>query len=446
MYKSKAVEDTVTVGTHALYAPDGVPSTAWLLSHPKIRALLGTSPLKFPPLEPSFVDILVADYFSSVHPYYPLLGRSVFLTHQRDVLRDGLQSTIESAICLCVYALAAIAASQPGVPLDGQFDHMGSIFMSPALKIMMSLSTFALQPSVESSQAWTLAAVWFTYLGRPLQSWKCISQAAANLQHLFHCDLRACFDLPPSCLRELEKDVPLPTYNDDEAAEAPFLVAEVHFRQLINNTNTQCEDHRDVIGPPQLIPGAFPEDEIPPGTPEELHDGLLRRASQLLCELDDWFEQLPREIKPSSERIEATSDQAKVLRARYYAAKIAIQRPLLLYASEQAFTDIPVSLVEVCEACVEDCKLLLLSMSQVSRKRSPYLWSLSQTALDVVLLLCVTYSSPHLSFLVEELLDLQELVIANLTRWSTPGSAFEAAIGIIERARMKQGLLRSRDS
>ena len=67
------------------------------------------------------------------------------------------------------------------------------------------------------------------------------------------------------------------------------------------------------------------------------------------------------------------------------------------------------------------------------------------SALDTVLLLSVAYSSAHLRSLVEELPDLQELVIANLTRWSTPDSAFEAAIGMIEQIRRKQGILRNHD-
>lgn len=210
MCKSKAMGDTVTDEPHPHYIPDGIPSTAWLLSHPKIRAMLGgcpddyiyqvevtaplpskfdlslASPLMIPPLEPLSIDIFIADYISNVFPYFPLVGLDVLLRYQRDVLRDGLQSTIESAICLCISALAAIATSQSGVPLNGQFDHVGSIFVSPALKIMMNISTLCIQPRVELSEAWTLAAVWFAYLGRPLQSWKCISQAATNLQHLFH--------------------------------------------------------------------------------------------------------------------------------------------------------------------------------------------------------------------------------------------------------------------
>lgn len=193
-------------------------------------------------------------------------------------------------------------------------------------------------------------------------------------------DLRACFDLPSSCLQDLKNDFPLPNYSDDEIAEATFLAAEVHLRQLINNKDTQCEDGRPGIDLPQNIPGAFPEDEIPPGKPpEEPHNSLLRRTSRLLCQLDDLLEQLPREIKPSLEVVEATSDQTKMLRARYYAARIALQRPLLLYASEEASSNTPVPLLEACEACVEDCRIFLLSMSQVLRKRSPYLWTLSQT-------------------------------------------------------------------
>lgn len=176
---------------------------AWLLSLPAIRSVIGDfpedyffeleenaplqraldlvqpTPLDWPSLEPGLLRKLSEAYFENVSPHLPLFTRQYYDVLLENFMDHGPKEDIESAICLCVCALGCISSPSTTVP-EHLIDHaedLGLSFFQPALRVILSKTVWGFRSSIQICQALVLAGTYFSYLGRPLHSWKMVHYA-----------------------------------------------------------------------------------------------------------------------------------------------------------------------------------------------------------------------------------------------------------------------------
>jgi hypothetical protein len=130
---------------------------------------------QFPNLDANLVESFTQNYFSVVHPNYPLFSPQRFRELQAHLYEHGPKDKPETAICLSVYALGCLVSpSDTGVNGDVQTrkDQLALQFFGPALRIAIRRTIWGFQPTMEICQALILCASFFAHLGRPLHSWK----------------------------------------------------------------------------------------------------------------------------------------------------------------------------------------------------------------------------------------------------------------------------------
>jgi hypothetical protein len=159
---------------------------------PQPLDILQSNDIQWPELEslgPNGLDRLAANYFACVHPNYPLFTEQDFARWRSHVFEHGLSETPETAICLGVWALGAIAPGDLPVPLppsiQDEKDRLGLTFFQPALRLVLRWSVWGFKPNMTICQALLLAASYFAHLGRPLHSWKMVYFASLKFMFLF---------------------------------------------------------------------------------------------------------------------------------------------------------------------------------------------------------------------------------------------------------------------
>ena len=181
-------------------------SSSYLLSLPEMRALVGDYPpdLFFmlesrnplPPelafdgwlapvpqvhIDRNITDYLVSTFFSEVSPCHPILDHGTFQEVYSQFLERGVDSSIESALCLTVFALGAAALASTDAE-DCSSRPAGMEYMQSAIPTLLSLSSWSFSWNILLPQALVLAGVYFAYIVRPLQSWRLIYSASTVLQ------------------------------------------------------------------------------------------------------------------------------------------------------------------------------------------------------------------------------------------------------------------------
>ncbi|KAB5511620.1 hypothetical protein GE09DRAFT_1180080 [Coniochaeta sp. 2T2.1] len=399
---------------HFLIPYDHSTSANSLLAWPQVKAMIGDYPedyfftiersLPLPPclelpndnpegsqlpaINPSNSNVLESftrNYFSVVHPNFPLFTHQEFRQWQANLYEQGPEDTPETAICLCVYALGCLVS--PGddhvdISEQAEKDELALQFSQPALTIILRHTVWGFRPRMEICRALILASSYFAHLGRPLHSWK------------------------------MGYKMPLPrTMNMTENDDTLYFVAETAIRRLLNrihsslyskehaNINAQAED-------PAMLNNI------------SLHK-LLSLSAELNRQLEEWYHSIPGKTRPPIGTAPVANDRGKVLRIRYYAARHIIHRPFVLYVALQQPTTptghhTPVGSPQP-----------LFPLPRVVRDKC-------QSCMACLLVLLLSKSSPLLSSITPELRPLTAMVLLRLRRWATPGSSFEAEVKILE--------------
>lgn len=183
-----------------------ITSSNYLLCLPEMKALIGEYPTNLfsslesrNPLPPEFTfdgwhtmqpiihidreitDYLVSVFFSEVHPCHPILDHEAFSRIYARFLETGIDSSVESALCLVVLALGSIA-----LPHDGRqnFDTNlpGLQYMQSAMPTLIAMSAWSVEWNILLPQTLVLASIYFAYIARPLQSWRLVYSASTILQ------------------------------------------------------------------------------------------------------------------------------------------------------------------------------------------------------------------------------------------------------------------------
>lgn len=157
---------------------------------PHTLNLMQTVQESWPPFEPNRLRAFAETYFSEVSAHLPLLTKEYYNSLQNRFFQSGPAPDIETAICLSVWALGCIALPSTTAivseTLDDPSRNLGVHYFAAALRIIVPKAAFQLTPSIQVCQALILAALYFSYLGRPLHSWKMIQSAAQKMLEIHH--------------------------------------------------------------------------------------------------------------------------------------------------------------------------------------------------------------------------------------------------------------------
>lgn len=225
-----------------------------------------------------------------------------------------------------------------------------------------------------------------------------------------------------------------------------YFIAEHAIRRLLNRI------HNSLYGPE--IAQTSPNPVLPTG-PNQAWQSLNTQKLQALStelnrQLEEWYFSIPDYLRPAKGTLPLPNDRARVLRIRYYAARHIIHRPFLLQvvsrqcegqsqspASTSILSPDPYSeapgILEKCETCIESCVTYLYNAIEMIDKRSPYLWTFSQSCLACLIMLWMADGTPALHHYLPHMQPIQSMLLTKLRKWATKDSTFAAEIQIIER-------------
>ncbi|KAI2464534.1 hypothetical protein F4781DRAFT_439508 [Annulohypoxylon bovei var. microspora] len=436
---------------------------------PGLLGKLHDSTLVWPSIDTNTIDALTENYFRNVHPHHPLFTPAMFKTWQDQLIQEKDMEDIGTSICFCVYALGTICSNEAG---DYEGDEaLGLQFFQPALRIMLHKSVWEFRPSVSLCQALLLAASYFAHLGRPLHSWR-MAQFSSRIflgllesrkRHLssaefeeaelrtfwqcftVECDRIAELDVPRSGIEPLGDRMRLPHSTDPSDNENTiYFIAEHAIRRLLNRI------HNSLYGPE--IAQTSPDPVLPPGPNQAWQSLNLQKLQALSAELnrqlEEWYFSIPDYLRPVKGTLPLPNDRARVLRIRYYAARHIIHRPFLLemisrqhevqspastsVLSPDPYSESPVVL-ERCETCIDSCVTYLYNAIDMIDRRSPYLWTFSQSCLACLIMLWMADNTAALHHYLPHMQPIQSVLLTKLRKWSTKDSTFAAEIHIIEQ-------------
>lgn len=180
---------------------------------------------------------------------------------------------------------------------------------------------------------------------------------------------------------------------------------------------------------------------------------LLAISSELNRQLEQYYNSIP--ITPPLMTDPVSNDRRRILNLRYHHARHIIYRLFVVYVASYKYlqpsppipqglsrspsaqylpiSPIPRTIIEKCHVCIQSCEAFLLDAVDILDKRTPYLWSISDGALACFIILFMASQSPYLRHLTPDLSGLADMVVAKLKKWATPGSVFEAQVGIVDR-------------
>ncbi|TGZ81366.1 hypothetical protein EX30DRAFT_348572 [Ascodesmis nigricans] len=287
-----------------------------------------------------------------------------------------IQRTIQSALVLFVLSLGSITAHRtpvPGaVPRASSYAHSGIYpapqqplgqpprYMPRNMDVIPGLQYFAKgldimgglmgKNKLEAVQAGLLAGLYWSQMGRVLDSWKWINWASMGCQILvrqrleketdeftkdmilraywsclqLESDILAELDLPPSGISRLEDTLPLPlglskpVTSTEVSPDNPLIwlyyLAQIALRKLLNRVHTALYKQsqsktRRLDSPRSLI-----------------------MARELDYQLEQWRKHLPGPLQWSDDEGPSPDINAARLRAKYFGARYIIHRPFVFHA------------------------------------------------------------------------------------------------------------------
>ncbi|KAK8051446.1 hypothetical protein PG993_002831 [Apiospora rasikravindrae] len=478
---------------HQFLIPRGVSLTSGLFLAPGIREYLEEYPLNFffaleesqalpsaidpvnygpvslPALPESIASDLANSYFLHVHPHQPLFCPDVFSVWQRKTAQNVAEYDIETAICLCVYALGTIAVPAPKEEEDE--NALGLRLFGSALQIILHIYTWSFRPDLTMCQALLLASTYFGYLGRPLHRGRMSYFAARMFLDYLEINQATELDVIRSGIEPLGDRMSLPrsmNQNVSDTTDTISFVAEIALRRLLNRILSSLYSTQEAVTGLDSAPPAFSSRQLPSDTAPSIRQAqglslskMMALSSELNRQLEQWYDSIPDGLRPPKGVEPIETDRGRTLRARYYEARYLIHRPFVMQAVRQlqpqhvfhqndpssstapaveipaAVDLLPQVILDGCEVCVESCIAYLYNAIERLERRSAHLWSLAQNALACVLVLMMAEGCPPLRPFVPPLQPLRDTLVARLKRWATCGSSFEADVAILESLRFR---------
>ena len=467
--------------------PGHLTTTGSLLVSEKLKTLLGDFPVDFfldtetrravpdsllftnrpdshtilPEVDAEVTGHLVEAFFSLVHSEHPILNKDSFSRSYRSVLENGLGRDLDSALCLVCFALGEVAQLMPtSLELTDTTWAPGAKYMSMALPALIDEFMGSFGTSIVLPQALYLAARYFGFLARPVQSWKLVHMASTNLQHFsnsetnrqaqtiiraawaifgLECDLIAEHHLPRSGIEHLIDALPLPQCGRPAPTEMLCWLAELSIRRLLNRVHHVVYENETRSG--ALTSNVLPHDAQP--LDSRSLSSLLKVSTELDRQLETWFELLPPVIKPDlTDPPTWGLNQVNIL-CRYHSAKDIIFRPFVIYVCNlPTGSQVPSRIYENCQKCLSSCRLYL----ELSEKRLTTPCSFGEiivhSTFAAAVVLTVASLSPLLMYSAPDSEDLQASAIATIERLSFEGSCIESMLWMLKTMGVKAKMMR----
>ncbi|KAJ5827887.1 Transcription factor [Penicillium robsamsonii] len=441
-------------------------SSSYLLSLPPVKSLIGEYPTDLFFLLESRAHLPRSCHsrhgqYQNPHHDHPILDPGGFEDIFSRFLENGPDSSIESALCMAVLALGAVAASPPDAHA---FLHSppGMEYMQHAMPTLLSQSAWSVSCSLMLPQALVLASVYFAYIVRPLQSWRLIYSATTIIQFklsgidreqkeawwreslirlfwscfLIECDRLAELELPRSGLQHLMDDISLPECTNLGMMQSTCYLAEISIRRLLNRVHNSLYPSKRrglmLSSTTLTTPDEFSMDDI---------SSMSAVCDELHLQLEMWHSSIPDSIRPKlniEASMQESNDRQAILRIRYFAARHIIYRPFVLFLVTHDVTCISQDIVEKAGICIESCRCYIHSTTRILKHPSQYTWTFSLSSLGAIVILTLASLNPALQHLVTDIDALQTLALNNIRPWAF--SSLEAVITILEDVQKKQRL------
>ncbi|KAJ0343848.1 hypothetical protein COL154_008912 [Colletotrichum chrysophilum] len=298
------------------------------------------SQIVFPDIDAEEASSLVENFFDLVNPQHPILDRDDFEHIYRDVVGNPLQADLRAALVLVVLALGRAAVDTPDLTRDGWLP--GVDMFTPALQVLLGTWFNSFGDTILLPQGLYLAALYYSYLSRPLQAWRLVHMASTSIQHypirhrsmrqpleemhthqpvtrlcwailVLECDIIAEHHLPRSGIDQVIENLPFPRCGNPPDPAMLSWLADLSARRLLNRIHHVMYDTAS------------------PTTNSATADTFASVSAELSHQLGAWYDLLPSAIKPDLHTASGTAlsvDEA-IMVLRYHAAGDIIFRPFL---------------------------------------------------------------------------------------------------------------------
>ncbi|CAG1983959.1 unnamed protein product [Fusarium graminearum] len=410
------------------------------------------SQIDIPLVSPNETDHLVRNYFQLVHRFHPILDQRAFYELYDRVLDRGPQPDLPSALVLVVLALGTVAAETPN-RMDACWSP-GIRFFTPAVRLLLteSLGSFGGDPLLP--QALYLAALYYSYLSRPLLAWRLVHMASTDVQHywirsekllrdgqggsqdqsilrvfwailVLECDILAEHHLPRSGIEKIVDKLPYPWSDGPSEPYMHRWLADLSSRRLLNRIHYV------------LYAEAEPGTGDPADSSEETLSSLPNLAHELNRQLGAWYHLLPHSIRPNLDSPPIGIDDTMVS-IRYHTTGDIIYRPFLYQVCALAPGTSPnPATLENARQCLLHCRRYLNAVEHAVHAPTASLENLLHGTMAVVLLLSFAAFSRLDALRVPDLNQLQDKGIRICERWAFPGSSIEQMVVILRALRAK---------
>ncbi|KAG2002870.1 hypothetical protein GB937_009406 [Aspergillus fischeri] len=405
----------------------------------KLPCLPGTRP-EMPTLDRTVTDALMEYYFQSVNMQHPILDYDDILPQYHAMAADALQPSLESALILLMLALAEAARTEPSERLEADWSPGGAYFL-PALGISLDAYLNTPNTATHLPQCLYLAALYYSYLARPLDSWKLVHLASTSFQRQWISDLIAEHHLPRSGVETIVDSLPLPLCGDPPDSSLLAWLAELSSRRLLNRVHhVMYAGDQESLWQANYISsqtGVNDEDAV-----KRLLHSTLTISVELDGQLNNWYNLIPQTIKPDLAQV-PTEVQDAVMVLRYHSAKDIIFRPFVLFAcSLPATLRPPPFLMDICQTAIYSCRQYILAAAMRLHQPSASTEIVIHSIFASTVIVTIAALNPWLSQYVSDLDALQTLAISTIQRWAFDGSCMQAMAMMLGAIQGKTKMLR----
>ncbi|KAH0431445.1 hypothetical protein CcaCcLH18_07061 [Colletotrichum camelliae] len=414
------------------------------------------SQIDFPDIDAEAASSLVDNFFDLVNPQHPILDRGDFEHIYLDVVGSPLQADLRSALVLVVLALGRAAVDAPDLTRDGWLP--GVAMFTPALQVLLGMWFNSSGDSILLPQGLYLAALYCSYLSRPLQAWRLVHMASTSIQHypirhrsmrqpleeththqpvtrlcwaifVLECDIIAEHHLPRSGIDQVIENLPFPRCGNPPDPALLSWLADLSARRLLNRIHhVMCDT------------------ASPTNSPATTADAFASVSAELSHQLGAWYDLLPSAIKPDLHTASGTGTTLSVDEAimvlRYHAAGDIIFRPFLhQVCGMEGGAVVGEVVVENANRCLGHCRGYLDVVEFRLKGSCGSLEIVLHSTLAVILLLTLASLSPVLAEAVPDIDELQIKAISLVEKWAFPGSSIESMLSILRTMRSKYQIL-----
>ncbi|KAM5361887.1 hypothetical protein ACJZ2D_012832 [Fusarium nematophilum] len=318
--------------------------------------------------------LLVSNFFSYIHPKFPVVDQESFPELFERTFRDGCDYDADLVVCLLVLALGELGSTEGAVNLIQ--DMPGMSYFGVAYRILMMQWAGSFGRSLSLPTGLILAAVYLCFKAQPLAAWKMACIASNSLQLLAQHDSLSEFHLPRSGIEVAIDRMYFPRLGNHSDRDGLVFLALCSIRRLLNRIHNAvyASGNKEAFSPSSssTLPVSDPTGQQYALSVLTSLEGVF---GELERQLDVWYDSLPEIIKPDLSTTVPRDTQDAWLRLRYWSAKHIISRPSLIYATTWADGQVlPGFVARYSALCIESSRNYIKTGMHTLDKRTHYSW------------------------------------------------------------------------